>query len=90
MAPSWAAGLESTAKGSPIFAQVLSLAMMLRYSFNMHTEADAVEKAVERVLDSAEDGGRGIRTRDLGGQATTAEMSAAILEEVRALLNLKS
>lgn len=47
-------------------AQVLSLAMMLRYSFNMHREAEIVEQAVAKVLDSKKDGGLEIRTGDLG------------------------
>lgn len=67
-------------------AQVLSLAMMLRYSFNMHHEADVVEKAVETVLNSKEDGGLEVRTGDLGGKAGTREMSEAIQQEVRRLL----
>ncbi|NLZ46837.1 MAG: 3-isopropylmalate dehydrogenase [Clostridiales bacterium] len=36
-------------KANPI-ATILSIAMMLRYSFNMSAEADAVEKAVDKVL----------------------------------------
>lgn len=38
---------------------ILSAAMMLRYSFDMAEEADAVEKAVNTVLD------RGLRTADI-------------------------
>ncbi|EMD00393.1 hypothetical protein BAUCODRAFT_28747 [Baudoinia panamericana UAMH 10762] len=70
-------------------AQVLSLAMMLRYSFNMHHEADVVEKAVAKVLDSKEDGGLEVRTGDLGGKAGTEDMSEAIQGEVRQLLKLR-
>lgn len=66
--------------------QVLSLAMMLRYSFNMHREADIIDQAVAKVLDSKEDGGLEIRTGDLGGKATTAQMSEAIQSEVTRLL----
>ena len=40
-------------------ATVLSAAMMLRYSFNLDKEADAIEKAVEKVLED------GFRTVDL-------------------------
>lgn len=69
-------------------AQVLSLALMLRYSFNMYREAEAVEKAVERVLDNRADGGHEMRTGDLGGKATTREMSEAIQVEVRRMLNV--
>lgn len=67
-------------------AQVLSLAMMLRYSFNMHREADIVENAVAKVLDAKKDGGLEVRTGDLGGKATTKDMSEAIQGEVRRLL----
>jgi 3-isopropylmalate dehydrogenase len=66
--------------------QILSLAMMLRYSFNMHREADIIEKAVETVLDTKADGGMEIRTGDLGGKAGTKEMSEAIQQTVRKLL----
>ncbi|KAK5133626.1 hypothetical protein LTR08_007574 [Meristemomyces frigidus] len=67
-------------------AQVLSLAMMLRYSFNMHREAEVVERAIAKVLDSKDDGGLEVRTGDLGGTAGTREMSEAIQGEVRRLL----
>jgi 3-isopropylmalate dehydrogenase len=40
-------------------ATILSVAMMLRYSFGMHAQAELVEKAVAAVLDS------GIRTGDI-------------------------
>lgn len=66
--------------------QVLSLAMMLRYSFNMHREADAIEAAIAKVLDSKADGGLEVRTGDLGGKAGTKEMSEAIQQEVRRAL----
>ncbi|OQO14640.1 hypothetical protein B0A48_00021 [Cryoendolithus antarcticus] len=69
-------------------AQVLSLAMMLRYSFNMHKEAEIVEKAVARVLDTKGAGGLEIRTGDLGGKAGTKEMSEAIQSEVKRMLGL--
>jgi 3-isopropylmalate dehydrogenase len=69
-------------------AQVLSLAMMLRYSFNMHKEAEIVEKAVATVLDSRADGGLEIRTGDLGGKATTVDMSDAIQGQVKQLLGI--
>ncbi|POS81613.1 hypothetical protein EPUL_006667, partial [Erysiphe pulchra] len=67
-------------------AQVLSLAMMLRYSFNMYHEAEVVEKAVEKVLDAKDIGGLGLRSGDLGGKAGTKEMSEAIQSEVKKLL----
>lgn len=57
-----------------------------RYSFNMHREADIIEEAVAKVLDSKADGGLEIRTGDLGGKATTKDMSEAIQGEVKRLL----
>jgi len=36
--------------------------MLLRYSCQMHKEAEAIEKAVEKVLDSKDIGGLEIRT----------------------------
>ena len=54
-------------------AQILSLAMLLRWSFGMEDEAKAVEAAVIAALDA------GARTADLGGTLTTAEMGDAVL-----------
>jgi len=48
-------------KANPI-GTILSAAMMLRYSFNMEKEAQAIEKAVEKVLDE------GYRTADIMGE----------------------
>ncbi|KAF3763063.1 hypothetical protein M406DRAFT_94097 [Cryphonectria parasitica EP155] len=59
-------------------AQILSVAMMLRYSFLLSEEASAVEKAVAFVLDTEESGGLGIRTADLGGSASTKQVGDAI------------
>ncbi len=42
-------------------ASILSAAMMLRWSFGLHTEADALEQAVEGVL------AEGYRTADIAG-----------------------
>jgi 3-isopropylmalate dehydrogenase len=61
-------------------AQILSTAMMLRYSFTMEEAARAIETAVERVLDE------GYRTRDIYLQrkgerlVDTKGMGDAILE----------
>ena len=67
-------------------AQILSLAMMLRYSFNMHREAEIIDKAVEKVLDAKDIGGLELRSGDLGGKVGTQEMSEAIQQEVKKLL----
>ncbi|KAG9240944.1 Isopropylmalate dehydrogenase-like domain-containing protein [Calycina marina] len=68
-------------------AQILSLAMMLRYSFILGEEADAIEQAVTMVLDAKEFGGLEIRTGDLGGRSSTVEVGNAICQAVRKVLN---
>ena len=50
--------IAGTGKANPI-GTVLSAAMMLRYSFDMAAEADAIEAAVDKVLDG------GYRTADI-------------------------
>jgi 3-isopropylmalate dehydrogenase len=57
-------------------ATILSAAMMLRYSFGLAAEADAIEDAVNKALDA------GYMTCDIGGQLTTDEMTAKILENI--------
>lgn len=59
---------------------ILSVAMMLRYSLNLGDEAMAVEEAVKRVLDG------GLRTRDIGGSASTTEVGDAVVKELVAIL----
>jgi len=58
-------------------AMFLSAAMMLRHQLGMHDEAAAVESAVDRALAG------GLRTPDLGGDATTDEAAAAVLEHLQ-------
>ena len=57
-------------------ATVLSAAMMLRYSFDMNAEADAIERAVEKVLAD------GVRTGDIMSEGcrkvSCSEMGDAI------------
>jgi 3-isopropylmalate dehydrogenase len=64
-------------------AMIASFAMCLRYSFNMVTEADNLEKAIAHVLD------KGIRTGDIMAEGATrvgtVEMGDAILAEFQAL-----
>ena len=57
-------------------AMILSAALMLRHGFALEAEAAAVESAVDRALAA------GLRTADLGGSATTAEMTEAVLKEL--------
>lgn len=61
-------------------AQILSVSMMLRYSFNLQAEADAIEKAIQKTLAS------GIRTGDIQTKGCekvgTVEMGEAILKNL--------
>jgi 3-isopropylmalate dehydrogenase len=54
-------------------AMFLSAALMLRHGLGREREAAALESAVDRALDE------GLRTRDLGGTASTAEATQAVL-----------
>lgn len=67
--------------------QILSLALMLRYSFALEAEAVAVERAVRQVLDDKESGGLGLKTRDLGGNAKCSEVGDAVCEVLANLLS---
>lgn len=66
-------------KANPM-ATILSAAMMLRYTFGLGQEADAIENAVKSILD------QGYRTPDLfAGEGTlvgTAEMGRRIAEAI--------
>jgi 3-isopropylmalate dehydrogenase len=57
-------------------AMILSAALMLRHAFSLEEEAAALESAVDRALAA------GLRTADLGGSATTAEATEAVLGEI--------
>jgi 3-isopropylmalate dehydrogenase len=57
-------------------AMFLSAALMLRHGLGWESEAAAVESAVDRALDA------GLRTRDLGGEATTAEATRAVVDNL--------
>ncbi len=61
-------------------AQILSAAMMLRYSFSLDEAADAIEKAIAKTLEE------GIHTRDIAinpnKTVNTAEMGEAILKKI--------
>lgn len=61
-------------------ATILSVSLMLRHSFGLVAESDAVEKAVEAVI------GRGVRTVDIAGSdsaaVSTSEMGTAVADEI--------
>jgi len=57
-------------------AMFLSAAMMLRHGFGMGDAASAVESAVDRAL------AEGLRTPDLGGDATTARATQTVLQHL--------
>ena len=61
--------------GAP--APSTTAALMLRHQFGMETEAAAIESAVDSALEA------GLRTADLGGEATTADATRAVLENLR-------
>jgi 3-isopropylmalate dehydrogenase len=62
-------------KANPL-AMFLSAALMLRHGLGWESEATAVESAVDRALEA------GLRTPDLGGQASTAEATRAVLDHL--------
>lgn len=64
-------------KANPL-ATILSVAMMLRYSFSLPAEADAIEKAVSDTLD------QGIRTADIMSEGCTLVGTAAMGDAVAA------
>lgn len=57
-------------------SMILSVAMMLRESFGENAGAEMIENAVDKTL------AQGVLTRDLGGQADTATMTAAIIKNL--------
>jgi 3-isopropylmalate dehydrogenase len=57
-------------------AMFLSAALLLRHGLALESEAAAVESAVDRALAA------GLRTRDLGGQADTAEATRAVFDNL--------
>jgi 3-isopropylmalate dehydrogenase len=67
--------IAGTGAANPL-AMFLSVALMLRHGLSRDADADAIEAAVDRALDA------GLRTRDLGGAATTAEATRAVIDEL--------
>ena len=57
-------------------AMILSAAMLLRHGLARTDDAAPIESAVDRALEG------GLRTTDLGGTATTAEATRAVLKEL--------
>jgi 3-isopropylmalate dehydrogenase len=57
-------------------AMFLSVAMLLRHGLGLDSEAAAVESAVDSALRD------GLRTRDLGGDATTEQATQAVLDHL--------
>jgi 3-isopropylmalate dehydrogenase len=57
-------------------AMFLSAALMLRHGLSREEDAARIESAVDRALEA------GLRTGDLGGTATTAEATRAVLKEL--------
>ncbi len=57
-------------------ATILSVAMMLDQSFDLTAEAKNIEEAVYKTIE------QGVATKDLGGNATTTEMTEAIISNI--------
>jgi len=67
--------IAGTGAANPL-AMILSAALMLRHGLAMEAEAAAVESAVDRAL------AEGLRTPDLGGEATTTHATQAVLKHL--------
>jgi len=67
--------IAGTGKANPL-AMLLSVAMMLRHGLGSQDEAAALESAVDRALEA------GLRTADLGGDATTEQAGRAVLDNL--------
>src|SRR5436853_784564 len=67
--------IAGTGKANPL-AMLGSVAMMLRHGFSLENEAAALESAIDRALEE------GLRTPDLGGEATTEEALQAVLSSL--------
>jgi len=62
-------------------ATILSVSMMLKYSLCQPELAVAVDTAVKNVIE------KGVKTRDIGGSATTSEVGTATAEELKRILS---
>lgn len=61
-------------------AMLLSVGMMLKYSFQQPELAKRVDEAVKTVID------KNIRTKDIGGSASTSDVGDAVAKELEAIL----
>lgn len=59
---------------------ILSVAMMLQYSFNLQDEAKAIEEAVKRTVEA------GVYTPDILGTSSTQEVGDKVAEELGKVL----
>jgi 3-isopropylmalate dehydrogenase len=64
--------IAGTGRANPL-AMFGSVAMMLRYGLDREDDAVKIESAIDRALEE------GLRTADLGGEATTEDATEAIL-----------
>jgi 3-isopropylmalate dehydrogenase len=67
--------IAGTGMANPL-AMLGSVAMMLRHGFSLETQAAALESAIDRALE------QGLRTPDLGGEATTEDAVQAVLSNL--------
>jgi 3-isopropylmalate dehydrogenase len=67
--------IAGTGRANPL-AMFGSVAMMLRYGLGMEDAAAGIESAIDRALDE------GLRTPDLGGDATTEDATTAVLRHL--------
>jgi 3-isopropylmalate dehydrogenase len=80
--PSGGSAPDIAGKGiaNPI-AQILSLAMMMRYSFNLDGTAARIESAVRKAI------GKGLRTKDIWSEGTSLVSTKEMGQEIRANLD---
>jgi 3-isopropylmalate dehydrogenase len=67
--------IAGTGRANPL-AMFGSVAMMLRYGLDREDDAAKIESAIDRALED------GLRTADLGGDATTEDATEAILRNL--------
>ena len=67
--------IAGTGRANPL-AMFGSVAMMLRYGLDREADAVKIESAIDRALEG------GLRTADLGGDATTEDATEAVLRDL--------